>query len=473
MSERSHITIILDRSGSMRSIRDDVIGGTNHYLAEQRATNDAATVTLVQFDGQDPYEVLQHYQPLASVADLTPVNYRPRGTTPLLDALGRAINDLDGWLAAQPDEQRPGKILFVIVTDGEENASREFSLAQVNELIRVRRDEQGWQFIYISSDLEAVKQAEQLGMRRSSSMAFDHSGQGLRGAFQSVSTRSSEYRRGLRGQAEFEQSDRRRVDDPNRDPLFAQSFSWPSVNGKRVLVVGIGGGSDVVAATALADRLQSAGAAEVIYGNAKRHAAAGMTMRSRFIGELPPTVVPLTPDSVLKGTCAIDAAMPRGAQGSPLIFLTPTSSDTAEFTAELAALNADLVVAVDTGGDVLMGAAGGRDWRMLQGLRGLGVPLLLAVVGPCSDGELSFTELRQNVVDAAGRGVYLGTSALNDVMPRYRELSAGLPPYRTPQIVLDALLSPADSLIAVPRGNWPRVPAGWLRTVLWFDGRSL
>lgn len=95
MKDQSHITVILDRTGSMMEIRDDVIGGFNAFLAEQQAASTPATFTLVQFDSQDPYEVLHHDRPIAEVTPLTPEQYLPRASTPLYDAMGRGILDLE------------------------------------------------------------------------------------------------------------------------------------------------------------------------------------------------------------------------------------------------------------------------------------------------------------------------------------------------------------------------------------------
>src|SRR6185436_3857887 len=97
-NDYTHISIILDRSGSMASIRDDTIGGLNSFLRDQKGQPGTATLTLVQFDTQDPYEVIQHFTPIDEVPQLTRESFVPRGGTPLLDALGRGVNDLDETL---------------------------------------------------------------------------------------------------------------------------------------------------------------------------------------------------------------------------------------------------------------------------------------------------------------------------------------------------------------------------------------
>ena len=118
MTNHAHITVVLDRTGSMQDIRDDVIGGFNGFLAAQQAEPIPATLTLVQFDSQDPYEVLHAARPIAQVPPLTAETYVPRASTPLYDAIGRGILDLEATVARLPEAERPAKVVFVIVTDG-------------------------------------------------------------------------------------------------------------------------------------------------------------------------------------------------------------------------------------------------------------------------------------------------------------------------------------------------------------------
>ena len=134
----THLTIILDRTGSMAPIRDDTIGGFNTFLREQKAQPGEATLTLVQFDLQDPYEVLHDFRPIADVPELTAATYVPRASTPLLDTLGRGIGDLAARLAGLADDRRPEHTVFVIVTDGRENASLEFTRDTVMTMISRR-----------------------------------------------------------------------------------------------------------------------------------------------------------------------------------------------------------------------------------------------------------------------------------------------------------------------------------------------
>lgn len=210
----THITVILDRTGSMESIRDDTIGGFNSFLDEQKQAGGKATLTLVQFDTQDPYEVVHRFAPLAEVPGLTRETYVPRAATPLLDALGRGINDLEQSLAAIAEEERPGKVVFAIVTDGKENSSSEFSREQVNKMITARKEMPGWQFVFLSADLEAIEEAQSLGVSADATLAFERSSEGNEAAWGAFARRTRAYREAGAEEMRFEAEDRRHPDDP-------------------------------------------------------------------------------------------------------------------------------------------------------------------------------------------------------------------------------------------------------------------
>ena len=135
--DHTHITVILDRSGSMQSMTQATIAGTNEFLAAQQATMDdhgqpiPATFTLVLFD----HEYLPIYQrvDIQTARPLTLETYVPRGNTALLDAIGRTIDDLGADLAATPEADRPSKVIIAILTDGEENSSTRYSMADINQ----------------------------------------------------------------------------------------------------------------------------------------------------------------------------------------------------------------------------------------------------------------------------------------------------------------------------------------------------
>lgn len=156
-----HISLLLDRSGSMDSIRDDIIGGVNRFWADQKAGGFAITASMVQFDSQNPFECLLENRPVAEVPVLDRETYQPRGQTPLLDAIGQAISSLDRHMESLPDGERPKRVVLVIVTDGQENASREFSRIQIGQLL-TECEQKGWQVQFLSSDLNAVAEMRNL-----------------------------------------------------------------------------------------------------------------------------------------------------------------------------------------------------------------------------------------------------------------------------------------------------------------------
>lgn len=203
-----HISVILDRTGSMETIRDDTIGGFNAFLNAQKAELGLASLTLVQFDSQDPYEIVYHFKPLAEVPELTRETFVPRATTPLLDAIGRGINDLEKSLADITEAERPSRVVMVVITDGQENASREFRKDQIEKMIKEKQEKATWQFVFLSADLNAIGDALASGVRAASTLAHDKDSHGVGAAWASLSGRVSDYRSGNKEDVSFSDEDR-------------------------------------------------------------------------------------------------------------------------------------------------------------------------------------------------------------------------------------------------------------------------
>lgn len=179
------ITVVLDRSGSMSSVRGDTIGGFNTFLKTQREASGQARISLVQFD--DHYYSLYTASDVKHAADLNGESYVPRGTTALLDAIGRTIEATGQRLAAMPESERPAKVLFVIITDGHENASKEWNRKKVFDAITHQRDTYKWDFIYLGANQDAIATATRdLGLGAGKSMTFAHNAMGTHEAFASV-----------------------------------------------------------------------------------------------------------------------------------------------------------------------------------------------------------------------------------------------------------------------------------------------
>jgi hypothetical protein len=212
----THITVVLDRTGSMESIRDDTIGGFNAFLNKQKEEPGTATMTLVQFDTQDPYEVIHRFKPIAEVTELNRQTYVPRASTPLLDAMGRAINDLEQSLTELKEKDRPAKVIMVVVTDGQENSSREFRKDQIEKMVKEKTEKNDWQFVFLSADLAAIGDAMAVGIHANAVLLYERSGKGSADAWASLTNRTSDYRSARKKKFGFEPGDRKHPDDPGK-----------------------------------------------------------------------------------------------------------------------------------------------------------------------------------------------------------------------------------------------------------------
>jgi Mg-chelatase subunit ChlD len=193
-TKNTHLYILLDRSGSMDSIASDVIGGYNAFLRDQKNNGDDARVTLVQFDSADVQEVIAAGVPIAEMVDLTPATFVPRGGTPLLDATGKLIGRAQlSQEVRQQNSLQEEDIVFVTITDGEENQSSEFTLKQIKKLIE-KCEKDGWTFVFLSAALDAYGDAQGMGMKAGNIQAFSASADGANLAFTSLSGNISRIR---------------------------------------------------------------------------------------------------------------------------------------------------------------------------------------------------------------------------------------------------------------------------------------
>jgi hypothetical protein len=174
-----HVYVLIDMSGSMESIRGDVIGGFNTLLATQRAeAEDGSRATVVLFDSVEPNHVVCSGVPVREVVDLDERTYEPRGGTPLLDATGVLIQRADREATERAAAGLPAEdILFVTITDGAENQSREYRRDDILAMVEERRA-RGWDFVFLSADLDAFDDAERMGYAASDMAAWDKSSAG-------------------------------------------------------------------------------------------------------------------------------------------------------------------------------------------------------------------------------------------------------------------------------------------------------
>lgn len=157
----TELVFILDRSGSMGGLESDTIGGFNSLLEKQKKVEGKCNLTTVLFDHD--YELLHDRINIQAVSPLTEKDYHVRGSTALLDAVGRTISKIEHVQETTAEEYRAGKVMFVIITDGMENASREYTTKKVKSMIEAEK-EKGWEFVFLGANMDAVETAAQYGI---------------------------------------------------------------------------------------------------------------------------------------------------------------------------------------------------------------------------------------------------------------------------------------------------------------------
>ena len=184
-TDLTELLMILDMSGSMYSLRDDTIGGYNSLIEEQKKEEGSAIVTTVLFN--DGYSVVHDRIDINDVKPMTSADYVPQGTTAMLDAVGKAITSIGQKLAETPEEQRPSKVMVTIITDGYENASREYSWDVIKAMIKEQREKYSWIFTFIGADIDTMSVSNNLGIDSRLSKSYTKSVDGSNSVYKSVS----------------------------------------------------------------------------------------------------------------------------------------------------------------------------------------------------------------------------------------------------------------------------------------------
>lgn len=182
-NERVHFVFLLDRSGSMLHLRDAAVDGLNDFLARQEAVAPDATATVVLF--AEMAQTMCQNLPIHQ-ARLSPVDYDPCGQTALLDAVGSSIDRVGWQIARLPPEERPHRVLFSILTDGEENASRGYTMLDVQWRIRRQAEIYGWEFLFLGASETWRDQARELGIPGQAALRFSATPEGIHEAFASA-----------------------------------------------------------------------------------------------------------------------------------------------------------------------------------------------------------------------------------------------------------------------------------------------
>ena len=188
----TELVFILDRSGSMAGLEDDTVGGFNSMIEKQKEQDGECYVSTVLFDNDS--KVLHDRIRLSDVPEMTRNDYTVRGCTALLDAIGGAIHHIANIHKYARKEDIPQHTVFVITTDGQENASRHYTSEQVKKMIRCQKEEFGWEFLFIGANIDAVQTAESYGIERDRAVNYNADGEGTRVLYRSVAKAVSNMR---------------------------------------------------------------------------------------------------------------------------------------------------------------------------------------------------------------------------------------------------------------------------------------
>ena len=179
--ERIELVLVLDKSGSMQGLESDTIGGFNSMIKKQKALDVPVRVTAVLFN--DKTDMLYESRSIHSVHALTEKEYEVGGTTALLDAVGSTILNVD----QKGDIKKGTKVIFVIITDGMENASTEFTKTKVKQMISDKQEKSGWDFIYMGANIDAVAEAGAIGVKKANAVTYRNTESGVRANYDAVS----------------------------------------------------------------------------------------------------------------------------------------------------------------------------------------------------------------------------------------------------------------------------------------------
>lgn len=195
MKESTLIAVVLDKSGSMASLANDVIGSFNKFLNEQKSLPTASTqtceFTITMFDTK------YHTQPLTDLQKVEELNnqtYKPDGCTALYDAIGRTIHNIGLTLSSRNENDKPNKVLIVIITDGEENSSTEFKQNQIKEMITHQKEKYNWEFLFLAANQDAILAGGSIGIPSTRSVSISNTPTGYYASYNAISSFTTSFR---------------------------------------------------------------------------------------------------------------------------------------------------------------------------------------------------------------------------------------------------------------------------------------
>jgi uncharacterized protein YegL len=188
----TEIVAILDRSGSMSSLVNDTIGGYNNFIEEQKKVPGEANVTTILFD--HIYETLHDRVDIKNVTPITSKEYFARGNTALLDAVGKTINGIGAKLDSMKEEDKPSKVIVLIITDGEENASTEYKWDQIKDMVKKQTDVYNWQFLFFGANIDSFDVGSSIGINANHTVNFSATAAGLDSTYDALTLATTSYR---------------------------------------------------------------------------------------------------------------------------------------------------------------------------------------------------------------------------------------------------------------------------------------
>lgn len=201
----TEIAFVLDRSGSMESCREAAVAGFNGFLQEQQQTNGSAKLTLVLFD--DKYLVPINALPPLEILPLTEPDFVPRGSTALLDAIGRTIDELGVRFAALAEAERPAQVIVAIFTDGAENSSQNYTWREIARLIKQQTEQYRWTFLFLGANQDAIATAAQMNIAAGNAATYVADAAGLSASSRSLSKKVRCLRRVAQGEATVQETE--------------------------------------------------------------------------------------------------------------------------------------------------------------------------------------------------------------------------------------------------------------------------
>ncbi len=222
MKNTTEIVLVVDRSGSMSSIKNDIEGGFKTFLDEQKKLPGEAYVTYYQFDS-----IFEKLFEKKSIASVDGIKIDPRGGTALVDATAKAINEVGARLAATAEADRPETVVFVILTDGEENSSREFSVSKMKEMVEHQKTKYNWKFIFLGANFDALAAGAGYGFSKGTTLNFTTDSNSIKNALSGANSAMCHYRSVGATAADYTFSDQER--------FAAFNVKDPSANNKTTI----------------------------------------------------------------------------------------------------------------------------------------------------------------------------------------------------------------------------------------------